>query len=414
MKKNNKTKSLTLEEIEAIPIEERTQEEWELLEQYFFETATPQERERAEKISKRIYEAMDYYFKKVREKEQVLKGKEAELKKRETKLETEKKKLEKNKGRLFLGGHLADQMLQKGTTRASDLFDILEEDTKLQLRKAKLELTEIIEGVNLTPFQDEIVLTLTKLRNESFKSVIPIESLPNVSLDKTVGFGNGNKKEDKEIAPVIIITPYEIAKELKGGVKPSGRDVDNTLKALKELGDTKYLMRETKRYTAKDKTWVQREIRGYRSLILVDEEIVSTGVGEETKTERRALAITLNPIFIRELAGKYVSYPNDIVKRTIEAYGSQRIPSLAYRLRNYLAREHSNKRYSPFISLENLFEIIAPKEMAREKTKIGRLKENTERALEMCKDIGLLKSYNYTTGGGGKIIITFNLHKEWK
>ena len=118
MKKNNKTKSLTLEEIEAIPIEERTQEEWELLEQYFFETATPQERERAEKISKRIYEAMDYYFKKVREKEQVLKGKEAELKKRETKLETEKKKLEKNKGRLFLGGHLADQMLQKGDRKS--------------------------------------------------------------------------------------------------------------------------------------------------------------------------------------------------------------------------------------------------------------------------------------------------------
>ena len=69
---------------------------------------------------------------------------------------------------------------------------------------------------------------------------------------------------------------------------------------------------------------------------------------------------------------------------------------------------------SPFISLKTLFEIIAPKEMDREKVKIGRLKENTEKALEMCKDIGLLKSYKYTTGVGGDTIVYLHLHKEWK
>lgn len=392
--KNNK--KLTPEEEKEV--EEYTQKNREalhfaidkLLIEYLELAEIPEEK-RTKGEAKKMEETQKAFFKEIDEK-----AKEAKL---------------KGKGRLILGGHLADQMLQKGNTKASDLFDVLEEETKIQLHKAKIELSEIIEGVTLTPLQNEIVLTLSKLRYEKFQSIIPIERLPNIKLDKSVAFGNGTKKEDEEIAPVVIITPYEIARELKGGAKPSGRDVENTLKALKELGETKYLMRETKRYTQKNGAWIQREVRGYRSLIIVDEEIVQTGVGEETKTERRALAITLNPIFIRDIATKYISYPNDIVKRTIEAYSSQRVPNLVYRLRDYLARAQSSGWYEHTISLEKLFEIIAPKQRAN--SRVDRIKKNMEKGLEACKEIGLLEQYKYTTGVGGHTQIVFYLHKKW-
>ena len=273
-----------------------------------------------------------------------IESKERALEAREAKLEAEKLKLEETKQRVFISGHLIDQTLKRGGATALDLFDVLNSRDVENIKDTNVELSSVIEGAKLTPLQNEIMLTLAKLRGESFKSIVPIEAINNKwdKLELTTAFGGGIEEEDKEEIPIIIITPYEFTKELKGA-NPSGTTQENAEKALIQLSRNKYLMREIKRYErigkGGKKHWLQKESVGYKSLLTVEESTITAGVDDTVEMERRVLKIMLNPIFIRDLERKYISYPNNIVVRTIEgnveAGGSSKVSGVVYLLRDY-------------------------------------------------------------------------------
>ena len=359
-----------------------------------------------------------------------IESKERALEAREAKLEAEKLKLEETKQRVFISGHLIDQTLKRGGATALDLFDVLNSRDVENIKDTNVELSSVIEGAKLTPLQNEIMLTLAKLRGESFKSIVPIEAINNKwdKLELTTAFGGGIEEEDKEEIPIIIITPYEFTKELKGA-NPSGTTQENAEKALIQLSRNKYLMREIKRYErigkGGKKHWLQKESVGYKSLLTVEESTITAGVDDTVEMERRVLKIMLNPIFIRDLERKYISYPNNIVVRTIEgnveAGGSSKVSGVVYLLRDYLARALSNKNKAKekttnsivnTISLKLLFETIEPNQNERRKKK--RLNDNFKRALEVCKKIGLLEKYEYRTSSKGEKQIAFFIYKKWE
>lgn len=368
--------------------------------------------------------------KRINKEREELREKEKALKEREAKLEAEKLKLEETKQRVFISGHLIDQTLKRGGATALDLFDVLNSRDVENIKDTNVELSSVIEGAKLTPLQNEIMLTLAKLRGESFKSIVPIEAINNKwdKLELTTAFGGGIEEEDKEEIPIIIITPYEFTKELKGA-NPSGTTQENAEKALIQLSRNKYLMREIKRYErigkGGKKHWLQKESVGYKSLLTVEESTITAGVDDTVEMERRVLKIMLNPIFIRDLERKYISYPNNIVVRTIEANveagGSSKVSGVVYLLRDYLARALSNKNKAKekttnsivnTISLKLLFETIEPNQNERRKKK--RLNDNFKRALEVCKKIGLLEKYEYRTSSKGEKQIAFFIYKKWE
>ena len=85
---------------------------------------------------------------------------------------------------------------------------------------------------------------------------------------------------------------------------------------------------------------------------------------------------------------------------------------MALRLRDYLIRELSSKRYQPEINLEKLYYLLAEKWMRESRKK--KVKEYTDKALETVKALGLLLSYEIKTGSTGDPKIVFKLNKNWE
>jgi hypothetical protein len=76
-------------------------------------------------------------------------------------------------------------------------------------------------------------------------------------------------------------------------------------------------------------------------------------------------------------------------------------------------REHSSKHYNPEIGQERLYYLLAEKWMLESRK--SKVKEYTEKALEVVKDIGLLESYKIEiakTTGEPKYI--FKLNKDFE
>lgn len=446
MKKDNKPEYIKA--IEAKPKEERTIEEFKALGNWQIKNPSTLEEKKIVAKTKKAFAEMQESINRtlkllgvenappeeqnrafmlhLKQKEEALKEREKQLKEREAKLEAKKKRTEETKKHIFVSGHLIDQTLKRDRATALDLFDVLNSRDVENIKDTNVELNSVFEGVNLTPLQDEILLTLIKLKGESFKSIVPIEAISSKwdKLELTTAFGGGREEDDLEEIPIIFITPYEFTKELKGA-NPSGRTQNNTEKALIDLSRNKYLMREIKRYErigkGGRKHWTQKESVGYKSLITVEDSTITSGVDDTVETERRVLKIMLNPICVRDLTRKYIYFPNDIVVRTIEANGSPRVSSVVLLLRNYLARALSNKNRAKektdksivnTISLKKLFETIQPSENERKKKK--RLNDNFKRALEVCKKIGLLEKYEYRTSSKGEKQIAFFIYQKWE
>jgi hypothetical protein len=94
------------------------------------------------------------------------------------------------------------------------------------------------------------------------------------------------------------------------------------------------------------------------------------------------------------------------------AYGSWKPSDIALRLRDYLVREISSKRYKPEIYLERLQYMVAEKWMKESrKTKV---KEYLQKAIETCEALGIIESYETKTGATGAPLMVFYLNKEWE
>lgn len=320
------------------------------------------------------------------------------------------------KGKFRRSGHLTDQILRyhypKDNSPQLSLWDSLGETTQKQIREAlKVEKTEIVEGIRLSPSEQKIIDTLCKLLHEKSQTLEPEEETyysGNLSYD-LVEYG-----EDKMTpAPKLAFTLYELTKEYKGGDYVAGKDIENVKAILQELDKRRFLMSYVEIYYRKDGGRKEVKIEGFKKLI----EILKLSETDYSKedvelSKREETVILLNPIFRRQIDSKFILYPTDINRRTIIAYGSHNLSETALRLRDYLMRELSSKHYEPVISLDRLYWMLNEKWMKESRKK--KVKEYTERAIETCKTLGLLLRHEIKIGTTGEPKIIFFLNKDWE
>jgi hypothetical protein len=76
-------------------------------------------------------------------------------------------------------------------------------------------------------------------------------------------------------------------------------------------------------------------------------------------------------------------------------------------------RELSSKRFTPEINLDKLYYLLAEKWMRESRKK--KVKENTEKALEVVTGLGLLESYKIVTAKTTKEPkVVFTLNKDFE
>jgi hypothetical protein len=316
------------------------------------------------------------------------------------------------KGKFKRSGHLTDQILKYNypKDRQPSLFDILQSETLKDIEVAGVEVTQIVEGIKLSPSETKVIDCLCKLLHENSQT----------SDAKKEGYYTGNLSPelveyggDKNTpAPKLAFTLYELTKEYKGGEYVAGKDIENVKQILTELNSKQFLIRYTENTKGKKGEWIKKEYEAFRRLIDVDRATLSYGVGDIEQYKKTETVILLNPIFRRQIDSKFILYPNDINKRTIIAYGSHNVSDITLRLRDYLIRELSSRRYQPEINLDKLYYLLAEKWMRESRKK--KVKEYTEKALETVKALGLLLSYEIKTASTGEPKIVFTLNKDWE
>ena len=322
---------------------------------------------------------------------------------------------EGKKGKFKRSGHLTDQLLRysypKDKTSQLSIFDSLQDGTKKDIEVAGVEVTEIVEGIKLSPSETKIIDCLCKLLHENSQTSEPKKQdyySGNMGYELVEYGGDKNTP-----APKLAFTLYELTREYKGGETIGGKDVENVKQILTELDSKRFLLSYVETTRKKDGGRIERKIEDFRKLI----HIVKISQTEYNKedielSKKEETVILLNPIFRRQIDSKFILYPNDINRRTIIAYGSHNLSDLALRLRDYLIRELSSKRYQPEINLDKLYYLLAEKWMRESRKK--KVKEYTEKALETVKALGLLLSYEIRTASTGEPKVVFTLNKDWE
>jgi hypothetical protein len=317
------------------------------------------------------------------------------------------------KGNFKVSGHLTDQMLKYSYPRDNQpsLFDSLHSDTKRDIEVAGIDVSEIVEGIKLSPSETKIIDCLVKLLHETSQTSDPKREdyySGNMGYD-LVEYGG----EKSTPAPKLAFTLYELTKEYKGGEYVSGKDIDNVKQILTGLDDKQFLLSYVETTKKKDGGRIERKIEDFRKLIHIVKISQTEYNADNIELSRQEeTVILLNPIFRRQIDSKFIRYPNDINRRTIIAYGSHNLSDIVLRLRNYLMRELSSKRYSPEIGLDRLYYMVAEKWMKESRKTM--VKKYIKKALKTVTALGLLLSYEEKRTTTGEPKIVFKLNKDWE
>ena len=317
------------------------------------------------------------------------------------------------KGKFRRSGHLTDQILKYNypKDRQPSLFDNLQSETLKDIEVAGVEVAQIVEGIKLSPSETKVIDCLCKLLHETSQT---LDAKKEDYYSGNIGYELVEYGGDKNTpAPKLAFTLYELTREYKGGETIGGKDVENVKQILTELDSKRFLLSYVETTRKKDGGRIERKIEDFRKLI----HIVKISQTEYSKedielSKKEETVILLNPIFRRQIDSKFILYPNDINRRTIIAYGSHNLSDIALRLRDYLIRELSSKRYQPEITLDKLYYLLAEKWMRESRKK--KVKEYTEKALETVKALGLLLSYEIKTASTGEPKVVFTLNKDWE
>ncbi len=320
----------------------------------------------------------------------------------------------KPKGKFKKGGALADQQLKydypKGSDPQQDLFSQLLPETLNRIDSHKVDRAEIVEGIKLSPSEQKVIDCLSKILHEKSQNLDP----------KKPGYYTGNQPSEiikygseSVLAPRLAFTLYELTKEYKGGDYVSGKDIENVRQVLHDLDNRRFLYSYIETTKTKTNGRIERKIEDFKKLIHIV-KMSETEYSQEDVEIRRyeETIIMLNPIFSRQIDSKFILYPNDIHKRTMIAYGSWNISDIALRLRDYLLREISSKRYKPEIYLDKLYYMVAEKWM--KESRKGKVKEYLQKAIDTCEALGIIESYETKAGATGAPLMVFTLNKNWE
>lgn len=319
------------------------------------------------------------------------------------------------KGKYKVAGHFKDQQLKysyPGDNKLQlSIFDKLQDKTKKVIEVAGVDVSQIVEGIKLSPSETKVIDCLCKLLHNNSQILDKQRDdyySGNVSYEM-VDYAGGEETP----APKIAFTIYELTKEYKGGEYVSGKDIENVKQIIRELDSKQFLLSYVETTKKKDGGRIERKIEDFRKLIKIL-KFSETDYSRENieLSKKEETVILLNPIFRRQIDSKFILYPEDINRRTIIAYGSHNVSDIALRLRDYLIRELSSKHYKPEIGLERLYYQLAEKWMRESRKK--KVRQYTDKALETVKALGLLRSYEIKPSSSGGSKIVFTLNEDWE
>lgn len=317
-------------------------------------------------------------------------------------------------GKYKRSGHLTDQMLKYDypkETKQLSLFDELSSTTINAIESEGIQISEIVEGIKLSPSEQKVIDCLSKLLHHKSQN-----SNPNINT-----YYSGNQdyemvqygSDRATIAPKLAFTIYELTQEYKGGERVGGKDLKNVVSILQELDTKRFLVSYIETTKTKDGGRIEKKIEDFKKLIHILKISETTYDNKDVEiSKQEETIILLSPIFIRQIDSKFILYPNDINKRTIIAYGSHTISEITFRLRDYLMRELSSKRYNPEIGLNKLYFLLAEKWMKENRKK--KVAEYTDKAIETVKKLGLLESFELKKASNGEQKMVFKLNAGWE
>ena len=318
------------------------------------------------------------------------------------------------KGPTYLvGGHYVDQTLKhkKPSDKEAQLsmMSTLMPSTREKILSHIMESDpEILAGPALTASQYKLMDCVHKLLYMKSQNSDPDkEDFYTGNLGHAlIPYGQGREK-----APRMSFTAYEIAKEYVAGEAVDGAHIKTVLAILKELAETKHLLKYTAQFTRKGGNVVKTEIEEYQPLIKLinytEEERDKNG--KLVSPKKRELMVMLNPLLIHQIKNKFLRYPSDIAARMKTAYGSPKISTEAYRLRDFLATALSYGRSKSEIHLEDLYWKLNEKYMGE--LRVSLVEERTKKAINTMLALGLLEGYEIVSGlRGPKVCFKINAH----
>ncbi|GAB3284462.1 hypothetical protein GCM10027347_61450 [Larkinella harenae] len=321
----------------------------------------------------------------------------------------------------------------KGQSDQLSIFDQLlptTQDKITKLGKSAEWINEKGIGLKLTKGEHKLLICISKLLHKKSQHTDKTRSDyftgnvdPNIVAPRETYREGTDLRFDKRNRRTasLALTLYEITKEYKGGETPSGRDVQNVLGMLMPLAndpDKRALIkytRETKDPSARGGRIVD-EIEGFETLL----DIFTTNrkiynENDVLTSTRSEVIIYLNPIFRDQIESKYIEYPDDFIKRIIDANKSHNISEVTFRLIDFLAHARSNKPKDGKTEVyeEKLYYKLAEDWMKDPKRGKSFIKKAVDKAIEVSVSIGLLLGFERTAGATGSPKYIFSLNANW-
>lgn len=321
--------------------------------------------------------------------------------------------------------HLVNQRLKyyypEDKKNQMEIFNSLSERVKesiLQSAGEGLSLGVMDEGIRLSPGEEKAIDAISTLLAQKSKDISnPLSEdfyIGNAGIGSVVlGVDAISREEVKAKAPRLEFTPYEWAIALGGGSISGGKDIDDALKVLRGLAQKVSL--RTYKVVIPEGDGSRREIEAetYAPLMkfIKFKEAKYTNGDIET-SKRETIIIELDPLFRLQIDNYFVEHKADLIERTCQAYGSAKVSGATYRLRDYLLREKSEKRFNPDIYLDRLNWMLCEGYMKSRNA--HKVKHEVDKAIQAMKNLELLLDYEVVPGATGELKAVFHINKKWK
>lgn len=313
-------------------------------------------------------------------------------------------------GAFKISGHYIDQKLKVTDERhAEKLFNSLSPQTRDKVK----DITVLVQGIRLNPFEERLLNAVIKLLN--LKSDRSLKG--NLPAAKNL---YGGTLTDY---PKLRITPHEFYSEVMSTKDYSGKDVQNIKEALMRLEEKKFLiMYQRHRQEQRGKNMVELidVIEEYQSLIkvlvyyegLTKSELNLLHSEEEAAIRSKGEIITLlNPVFIDQIDTKFIEYPDNVNLQTaIAAGGYRKVTTAMTQLRDYLLRAMSgNNGNKHIIDEQTLIGVLDLGKYAKQGRR-ALVKSRIEESIDLCKKINILESHREIIGVKGQLQYEFILY----